>query len=94
VFTPLSTAILALLAIAAPAAAAEQTATLAVENMTCAACPFIVKRTLAAVPGVREVTVSYEEHRAIVVYDVAAATVAMLTDATTQAGYPSRVVTP
>jgi mercuric ion binding protein len=92
--TPLSPAILALLALAAPAVAAERTAALAVENMTCSACPFIVKRTLAAVPGVREVTVSFDEHRATVVYDDAVATVAALTDATAQAGYPSRLVTP
>ena len=91
---PISSVILALLALAAPAAAAERTATLAVENMTCAACPFIVKRTLAAVPGVREATVSFEEHRAIVVYDDATATIAALTDATTQAGYPSHPVAP
>ncbi len=40
-------------------AAAEKTATLAVENMYCAACPYIVKQSLAAVPGVKDVKVSY-----------------------------------
>ena len=53
-----------------------------------------VRYQLAAVPGVRQVTVSFEKHRAIVVYDDAAATIAALTDATMQAGYPSRAVAP
>lgn len=37
--------------------AAEKTVTLAVENMTCAACPYTVKRSLSAVPGVANVVV-------------------------------------
>ena len=34
------------------AGAAERTITLAVQNMFCADCPFIVKKSLEAVPGV------------------------------------------
>ena len=40
--------------------AAEKTVTLAVKNMYCADCPFIVKKSLERVPGVAEVTVSYK----------------------------------
>ena len=46
----------------APAAfAAERTVTFAVDNMTCASCPYIVKTTMAAIPGVAKVTVCHPE---------------------------------
>jgi mercuric ion binding protein len=41
-----------------PTFAAEQTITLAVKNMYCADCAFIVKKSLEGVPGVAKVTVS------------------------------------
>ncbi len=47
--------------IAAPAWAAPQTVTLAVSKMTCAACPITVKKALSRVPGVTEVSVSFEK---------------------------------
>jgi mercuric ion binding protein len=68
------------------ALAAERTITLAVQNMF---CPFIVKRSLEAVPGVARATVSYKDKTAIVLYDDGRADVKSLTDATTNAGYPS-----
>ena len=74
------------------AAAAERTVTLAVENMYCAACPYIVKQTLAAVPGVSEVEVSYEKKTAVVVFDDDKTNPEALTDATFGIGYPSSVV--
>ncbi len=40
------------------AVAGEQTVTLAVKNMDCATCPFTVKASLEAVPGVTKVVVS------------------------------------
>ena len=84
---------LALLAFGLPAAtpafAGERTVTLAVENMYCADCPFIVRKSLEAVPGVLRAIVSYEEKTATVTYDDAKADVARLTEATTKAGYPS-----
>jgi mercuric ion binding protein len=44
----------------APAAfAGERTITFAVDNMTCASCPYIVKTSMAAVPGVAKVAVSF-----------------------------------
>lgn len=70
--------------------AAERTVILAVENMTCATCGPVVKGSLKRVPGVREVTVSLKEQTATVTFDDAAASVAALVTATTNAGYPSR----
>jgi mercuric ion binding protein len=71
------------------AIAAERTVTLAVHNMFCAACPFIVKKSLEAVPGVAKATVSYKDKTAVVTYDDARVDVSALTAATTNAGYPS-----
>jgi periplasmic mercuric ion binding protein len=71
------------------AVAAERTITLAVQNMFCADCPFIVKKSLEAVPGVARATVSFKDITATVVYDDGRADVKNLTDATTNAGYPS-----
>jgi mercuric ion binding protein len=71
------------------ALAADRTVTLAVENMYCAACPYTVKASLQAVPGVKQAIVSYREKTAIVTYDDARTGVKELTAATTNAGYPS-----
>ena len=70
-------------------AASEKTITLAVKNMHCADCPFIVKKSLEAVPGVAKVSVSYKDKTAVVTYDDGKADVTALTAATTKAGYPS-----
>jgi mercuric ion binding protein len=72
--------------------AAERTVTLAVENMYCDACPYIVKQSLAKIPGVEKVVVSFEQKTATVTYDDQKTALDALTSATTQAGYPSRVV--
>jgi mercuric ion binding protein len=69
--------------------AAEKTVTLAVRNMTCASCPYTVKASLQAVPGVATVAVSYERKTATVVYDDKRTGVKALTAATTNGGYPS-----
>jgi|SRR5215468_10830010 len=76
----------------AGASAAEQTVTLAVDNMYCTACPYIVKESLAGVPGVDTVVVSYEEKTATVTYDDQKTTLDALTSATAKAGYPSRAM--
>ncbi len=75
----------------APAWAATQTVTLAVPGMTCAACPFTIKKALSQVEGVQQVKVSYEKREAVVTYDDARTTPAALTRATENAGYPSSV---
>ncbi len=79
---------LALLA-SSSAFAAEQTVTLAVKNMYCAACPQTVKASLQAVPGVKQAVVSYKDKTAVVTYDDAKADIQALIAATTNAGYPS-----
>jgi len=80
----------ALCVVVSPAAfAAEKTITLAVSNMACADCPFIVKKSLEQVQGVAKVAVSYRDKTAIVTYDDSKTDVKGLTDATTNAGYPS-----
>jgi mercuric ion binding protein len=86
----LSTAALGLgLIFPVSAFAAEQTVTLAVQHMTCAACPRTVKASLQAVPGVTNVVVSAEDKTAVVTYDDSKAQVDALVKATTNAGYPS-----
>lgn len=71
------------------ALAAERTVTLAVQNMFCADCPFIVKKSLERIPGVAKVTVSYKDKTAVVTFDDSKTNVQGLTTATTSAGYPS-----
>jgi periplasmic mercuric ion binding protein len=71
--------------------AAEKTVTLRVNNMTCATCPPVVKKSLDRIDGVSRVEVSLEGKTAIVTYDDAKTDVAALIDATTNAGYPSRL---
>ncbi|MCW9033536.1 MAG: mercury resistance system periplasmic binding protein MerP [Alphaproteobacteria bacterium] len=69
--------------------AAEKTVKLNVENMYCATCPFVVKKSLQSVKGVSQVAVSYEEQSATVTFDDKLTTLAQLTSATNEAGYPS-----
>ena len=54
--------------------AGERTITLAVKNMYCADCPFIVKKSLEGVPGVTKAVVSLKDKTAIVTFDDAKAT--------------------
>jgi mercuric ion binding protein len=77
------------LAVASSAFAAEKTVTLAVKNMYCTACPYTVKSSLEAVPGVEKVVVSYARKTAVVTFDDTRTAVSALIAATTKAGYPS-----
>ncbi len=74
---------------ASPALAGERTATLAIQNMDCAACPYIVRESLKAVPGVSKIVVSVADKTVIVTYDDTKADLDALTAATTNVGYPS-----
>jgi mercuric ion binding protein len=80
---------LALGVLAAPAFAGETKVTLAVRNWYCAACPHVVKESLAAVPCVTNVAVSDKTKTAVVTFDDTKADVKALTEATAAAGYPS-----
>lgn len=79
-----------LLAAAAPLAAAERTATLAVDNMTCALCPLTVKKAMSKVDGVTKVEVSYDKREAVVRFDDAKTDVHAIAKASADAGYPAR----
>lgn len=74
-------------------AAPPQTARLAIENMTCATCPIVVKKALERVPGVSSATIDFDKKMATVIFDPDKATSAKLTQATTDAGFPSKLVT-
>ena len=73
-------------------AATPQTATLAVENMTCGTCPIVVKKALEHVPGVTSTSVDFDKKTATVTFDPDKTTSAKLAQATTEAGFPSKVV--
>lgn len=74
------------------ALSAQRSVTLAVDGMTCASCPYIVKQTLAGVPGVSDVTVSFKKKTAVVAFDDGKTNVSALTAATSDAGFPSRLI--
>jgi mercuric ion binding protein len=73
----------AAVAAAGMATATERIVTLAVKNMYCSACPYIVKQSLAKIGGVGNVAVSYEKKTATVTYDDHKTNVAALIGATT-----------
>jgi len=74
------------------AVADERKATLAVEGMTCSSCPYMVEKALQGVDGVKSAEASLKEERALVRYDAAETAPEALTQATENAGFPSKVV--
>ena len=75
-------------------AAPPQTATLEVENMTCGTCPpIVVKKALERVPGVSSTIVDFDKKTATVTFDPGKADFVKLTQATTEAGFPSKLIT-
>jgi mercuric ion binding protein len=83
-----------LLVSASAYAAPPQTATLAVEKMTCGTCPVVVKKALTRVPGVRSTTIDFDKKTATVTFDPDKTSTARLTQATTEAGFPSKLIAP
>lgn len=69
----------------------EARVTLHVDGMHCATCPITVRIAVGRLAGVREVTVSLEQARAIVVYDPARVTPARIIQAIESSGYHARV---
>ena len=86
-----STILLAFSFISAPTFAAIQTVTLSVPDMNCAVCPITVKKALLKVKGVKTVQVDFDHRQTAVKFDDAKTSIAALTKATAQAGYPSSV---
>jgi len=81
-----------LLAMGVAFAAPPHTVTLAVENMTCGTCPIVVRKALERVPGVSSTAIDFEKKTATVTFDPDEATSARLTQATTDAGFPSKLI--
>jgi periplasmic mercuric ion binding protein len=71
--------------------AASKTVTLLVSGMTCAACPMTIQKALTQVDGVTDAEVSFDKKEAVVTFDDTKTDVSTLIEATTNAGYPSRV---
>ncbi|GIX11804.1 heavy-metal-associated domain-containing protein [Elioraea sp.] len=72
-------------------ATATQTATFAVENMTCALCPVTVKKAMEQVKGVQSVAVDFGARTATVVFDPSATSIEAIAAASTNAGYPAAI---
>ena len=76
------------------ASATERTVTINVANATCELCGPIVKRSLTRISGVLDVQISEADGAAIakVRFEDSRTDVPTLITATTNAGYPSRIV--
>ena len=72
-------------------AAGEKLVTLTVERMTWAGCVVAVSKALTTLEGVKEIEVDLDEKTAIVIYETAKVSIAKLTAATTDVGFPSTV---
>ena len=79
----------AILLAAAAFAGPPRTVTLQVQNMTCETCPIVVRKALERVPGVSSATVDFALKTATVTFDPDRSNPAALTQATTNAGFPS-----
>jgi len=73
-------------------AAALQTVTLAVDGMVCSACPYIVRKSLSDLPGVRAAEVLGESGSAVVTMDPAVIDPELLVTASSEIGFPSRII--
>ncbi len=69
-----------------------RTVALKLRKMDCAACTYIIRRTLEDIDGVASAKVSYGEERAVVTYDPSRCGVAQLLAATAGLGFPSTVI--
>lgn len=66
---------------------AMQTATFAVENMTCVLCPVTVTKAMEQVKGAQSVAVNFATKTATVVFNPAVTSVEAVAAASTNAGY-------
>lgn len=70
-------------------AAQQQTATFAIENMTCAMCPITVKKAMQGVEGVKSVSIDVDARTAAVMFDPTVTTAEEIGEASTNAGFPA-----
>jgi len=85
-------ALTALIALPMTASADQQTVKLKVDGMSCFSCPYQVKSALKRVDGVITASASLDTKEAEVTFDNAITNIAALTDATTNAGFPSTLI--
>jgi mercuric ion binding protein len=85
-------ALIASVMTASTAFAGERTITFAVDNMTCASCPYIVKSSMEGVPGVAKVAVSFRAKTATVIFDDGKTNPDAIATASMNAGYPAHPV--
>ena len=74
----------------ATAPASFQQVVLEVEGMTCSTCPVTVRKALEGVEGVYSANATYEPPQAVVRFDPEMTSTRALTEATKNAGFPSR----
>lgn len=79
------------MAVAPFAVAGDRTIYFTVDNMTCVTCPYIVKTSMASVPGVINVAVSFETKTATVTFDDSKTDPGAIAAASTNAGYPAHL---
>lgn len=84
-------ALVTLLMLSGTVFAKPQTVTLEVPGMNCVTCPITVKKSLENVDGVSIAEVTFKTKLAVVTFDDEKTTVEALTEATKNAGYPSKV---
>ncbi len=68
-----------------------ETATLAVDNMSCDACSVTIRAALMRLDGVISATITLDPPMATTIYDPSRVTVDELIKTTTDIGYPSRI---
>lgn len=66
-----------------------KTVTLDVQKMDCPMCKITIRKALENVDGVKEAKVDYDAKTANVTFDTSLTNIDVLTQATTNAGYPS-----
>ncbi len=66
-----------------------QTKVFAIENMTCPACPFTVKKAMTRVAGVKKVTVDFNAKTATAVFDPTVTSIDDIANASSDVGYPA-----
>ncbi|MFW2438124.1 MAG: mercury resistance system periplasmic binding protein MerP [Arenicellales bacterium] len=72
-------------------AAETTTVTLDVPGMTCKFCPITIRKALKKVPGVSDAKSDFDSKTATVTYDPDKTNIEALTEATANAGYPSKL---
>ena len=85
----LAAATLILFQLASPVLASERTTIFAVQNMTCALCPFTVEKAMRGVDGVKDVTINFQAKTATVVFEDSQTNAGAIANASLNAGYPA-----